>query len=78
MKSQKVGRRLSARIGDLFKPKSKTEVATPAKVDEYPPTLEPVDVTPSEQPVIAEGTTEAVPEQSTNIETQPAVVAATA
>lgn len=35
----KVGRRLSARVTDLFKPK-KTESSTAAKIDENPPVIE--------------------------------------
>ena len=38
-KPAKVGRRLSARVGDLFKAKAKTEV-TPARVDEPPPKID--------------------------------------
>jgi hypothetical protein len=34
-KTTKVGRRLSARVGDFFKPK-KADVASPAKVEEVP------------------------------------------
>ena len=50
-KTAKVGRRLSARVGDFFKPKPKTEVATPAKVDEHPPKIdEPSPVAPLENP----------------------------
>jgi hypothetical protein len=52
----KVGRRLSSRVGELFKPK-KTETATPAKVDENPPKIdEPAPVAPLEHPA-----TEAAP-----------------
>ena len=46
----KVGRRLSSRVGDLFKPK-KIEAAAPAKVDENPPKIdEPTPVAPLENP----------------------------
>jgi hypothetical protein len=46
----KFTRRLSARVGELFK-KSKSEVPTPAKVDEYPPVIdEPTPVAPLENP----------------------------
>lgn len=46
----KVGRRLSSRVNDLFKPK-KTETVTPAKVDENPPKIdEPAPVAPLENP----------------------------
>jgi len=50
-KAMKIGRRLSARVGDLFSAKKKTEVQTPAKVDELPPKIEePVRVAPLENP----------------------------
>jgi hypothetical protein len=46
----KVGRRLSSRVGELFKPK-KLETTTPAKVDENPPKIdEPAPVAPLENP----------------------------
>jgi hypothetical protein len=46
----KVGRRLSSRVGEFFKPK-KVEASAPAKVDQYPPTIEePVRVAPLENP----------------------------
>jgi hypothetical protein len=46
----KVGRRLSSRVGELFKPK-KYETTTPAKVDENPPKIdEPAPVAPLENP----------------------------
>lgn len=46
----KVGRRLSSRVGDLFKPK-KLESPTTAKVDENPPKIdEPTPVAPLENP----------------------------
>jgi hypothetical protein len=46
----KVGRRLSSRVGDLFKPR-KAETPTPAKVDENPPKIdEPAPVAPLENP----------------------------
>ena len=54
-KPAKVGRRLSARVGDLFKARAKTEV-TPARVDEPPPKIdepkinEPKPVAPLENP----------------------------
>jgi hypothetical protein len=51
----KVGRRLSSRVGELFKPK-KVESATPAKVDENPPKIdEPAPVAPLENPATATG-----------------------
>jgi len=50
-KAIKVGRRLSTRVADLFKAKPKSEVVTPAKVDEHPPKIdEPVPVAPLENP----------------------------
>ena len=50
-KALKVSRRLSARVGDFFKVKPKAEVATPAKVDEYPPKIGQVEpVAPLENP----------------------------
>jgi hypothetical protein len=49
----KVGRRLSSRLGDIFKPR-KFETATPAKVDENPPTIaSPPPVAPLEDPATA-------------------------
>ena len=46
----KVSRRLSSRVGELFKPK-KAETPTPAKVDENPPKIdEPAPVAPLENP----------------------------
>jgi len=46
----KVGRRLSSRVGDLFKVK-KAEHHTPPKVDENPPKIdEPTPVAPLENP----------------------------
>ena len=51
LKPSKVARRLSARVGDFFKAKSKQEVSTPAKVDEHPPKIdEPEPVAPLENP----------------------------
>jgi len=48
----KVGRRLSSRVGEFFKPK-KTEASTPAKVDENPPKIdEPTPVAPLENPAV--------------------------
>lgn len=53
-RAAKVGRRLSARVGDLFKHKTK-EVSTPAKVDEHPPKIdEPTPVAPLENPASSE------------------------
>lgn len=57
-KSPKVGRRLSARVGDFFKPKHK-EPAVPAKVveaEDAPPKIEePTPVAPLENPAAEEG-----------------------
>ena len=62
-KSPKVGRRLSARVGDFFKPKHK-EPAVPAKVveaEDAPPKIEePTPVAPLENPA-AEAEAEAAP-----------------
>jgi hypothetical protein len=50
----KVGRRLSARVSDLFKSK-RVESSTAAKVDELPPKIEEHDpVAPLENPAAAE------------------------
>lgn len=54
-KAAKIGRRLSARVGDLFKGKARTEVAAPAKVDEHPPKIdEHKPVAPLENPATEE------------------------
>lgn len=79
LKALKVGRRLSARVGDLFKSKPKSEVQAPAKVDENPPMIdEPEPVAPLENPA-----SEAVPEAKVEESVKPAevttpVIAATA
>jgi hypothetical protein len=57
-KAAKVGRRLSARVGDMFRTKAKGEVVTPAKVAEDPPKIDsPVThgplADPSENPAPA-------------------------
>jgi len=53
-RAAKVGRSLSARVGEFFKPKAK-EVSTPAKVDEHPPKIdEPAPVAPLENPAGSE------------------------
>ncbi|OJA14881.1 hypothetical protein AZE42_00801, partial [Rhizopogon vesiculosus] len=53
-RAAKVGRRLSARVGELFKSKTK-EVSPPAKVDEHPPKIdEPAPVAPLEDPASSE------------------------
>ena len=47
----KIGRRLSARVSDLFKPSKSKEVNHPVKVDEAPPKIEePAPVAPLENP----------------------------
>ena len=59
--ASKVGRRLSARVGDLFKPRHK-EPAVPAKVPEVdaPPKIEePAPVAPLENPAAEEPAAEA-------------------
>lgn len=80
----KVGRRLSSRVGDLFKAK-KTETVTPAKVDENPPKIdEPAPVAPLENPATATAaeTTEGAPapteEPKAEVPPATAVVAAAA
>ena len=71
----KVGRRLSARVGDFFKSKPKAEVHTPAKVDEYPPVITAVHpVGPLENPA-TEGPKA---EEGAKVEASAPVVAATA
>jgi hypothetical protein len=73
----KVGRRLSARVNDFFKPK-KTETTTPAKVDENPPKIdEPAPVAPLENPATE---TAPAPVEEPKVEAPPAaaVVAAAA
>lgn len=54
---------MSARVGDFFKPKPKTETSTPAKVDENPPKIEePAPIAPLENPATeAEAEAEAAP-----------------
>jgi len=57
----KIGRRLSARVGEFFKTRSK-DVSPPAKVDEAPPKIEePTPVAPLENPA-ADSTPAAVEE----------------
>jgi hypothetical protein len=62
----KVGRRLSSRVNEFFRPK-KLETTTPAKVDENPPKIdEPAPVAPLENPATAtsaEVTTDPAPEE---------------
>lgn len=58
----KIGRRLSARVGEFFKSKPK-DVSPPAKVDEAPPKIEePTPVAPLENP--AANSTPAAAEES--------------
>lgn len=76
----KVGRRLSSRVGDLFKAK-KTETTTPAKVDENPPKIdEPAPVAPLENPASTTAETAPAPAEEPKTEVPPAapVVAAAA
>lgn len=76
-KAAKVGRRLSARVGDLFKARAKTEVAAPAKVDEHPPKIdEPEPVAPLENP--ATGDAPAAPAETKAEEPVAEVAPATA
>jgi len=78
-KAVKVGRRLSARVGDFFKSKSKPELTTPPKVDEAPPMIDAhLPVPPLEDPA-----SEVVPEAKVEESVKPAevttpVIAATA
>ena len=54
-KATKLRRRLSGRVGDLFKAKAKAEVATPVKVDDHPPKIdEPKPVASLENPATEE------------------------
>jgi len=72
----KVGRRLSARVGDFFKSKQKTEITTPARVDEHPPKIDkPEAIAPLENPA-----TDAVKVEETAkpVEASAPVVTATA
>jgi len=74
VKAMKVGRRLSSRVGDFFKSKPKTEVTTPAKVDEHPPMITaPEAIAPLENPA-----TEAAKVEEPKVEASAPVVAATA
>jgi hypothetical protein len=74
----KVGRRLSARVGDLFKSRPKREVSPPAKVDEHPPKIdEPVPVAPLENPA-TETAPEPKVEESAKLVDAPAPVVAAA
>lgn len=67
VKALKVSRRLSARVGDFFRPKAKTEVTTPAKVDEHPPKIEkPETIAPLENPVLEGAKVEEVAVKSEN------------
>jgi len=73
----KVGRRLSARVTDLFKPK-KAESSTSAKVDEHPPVIEEHSpVAPLEHPAVGDAP---APAEEPKSEVHPAapVVAAAA
>jgi len=74
-KGLKLGRRLSARVGDLFKSTKRSEVSTPAKVDENPPKIdEPAPVAPLENPA-SESAPEATHDESVEpVEAAPAAV----
>jgi len=80
---EKISRRLSARVGDLFKPKSKQpSESTPAKVEENPPKIdEPAPVAPLENPAAetgaaapaAESTPAPAATEESKVETTPTV-----
>lgn len=75
-KAAKVGRRLSARVGDLFRSKPKTELSTPAKVDEHPPVIdEPAPVAPLENPASSEAAPAAAPAAEEPVPAEPALAA---
>ena len=75
-KALKISRRLSARVGDFFKPKPKSEHTTPAKVDEHPPKIDkPETIAPLENPA-TEGAK--VEEPAKPVEAAAPVVAAAA
>lgn len=77
-KAAKVGRRLSSRVGDLFRSKPKTELSTPAKVDEHPPVIdEPAPVAPLENPASSEPapTEPAAPTTEETVPAEPALAA---
>jgi hypothetical protein len=77
----KVGRRLSSRVGEFFKPK-RTEITTPAKVDEQPPKIEEhIPVAPLEDPATtaaSEAAPAPVEEPKAEVPPAAAVVAAAA
>ena len=79
-KATKLSRRISARVGDFFKPKAKAEVASTAKVDEHPPKIgEPAPVAPLENVTEAAGeATAAETETAKPVEPAPAVTPAVA
>lgn len=76
-KASKVGRRLSARVGDFFRPnKTRAELTTPAKVDEHPPRIEkPEEIGPLDNPATEAAKAE---EAAKPVEAATPVVAATA
>jgi hypothetical protein len=79
VKALKVGRRLSARVGDFFKSKPKSEVTPPAKVDENPPKIdEPEPVAPLENPASQAVREATVEEPVKPAEVTTPVIAATA
>lgn len=65
---KKVGRRLSARVGELFKSKPKKEAATTPKVEENPPKLD--EHTPAEP--LGEVSTAETPAAAAPVEEAPA------
>lgn len=82
----KIGRRLSARVGEMFKAKHKSDVTSP-KTEEAPPKIdEPTPVAPLENPAAAGSSKEAATsapaaDEENKTEAPPAiapVVAATA
>jgi hypothetical protein len=66
-------------VGDLFRSKPKTELSTPAKVDEHPPVIdEPAPVAPLENPASSDPApvaAAALPTEET-VPAEPAPVAA--
>jgi hypothetical protein len=74
-KATKLGRRISARVGDFFKVKPKTEVASAAKVDEHPPKIDqPAPVAPLENVTEAAGEASAAETETAKpVEPAPAV-----
>jgi hypothetical protein len=73
-KEKKVGRRLSSRVTELWKFKSKSAPSTPpAKVEEHPPKIEePTPVAPLENPAETEAAVVSTDEAKPVEETKPA------